>query len=399
MDTMIGRTIDKYRIVQQIEEGGTSTVYKAYQSGLDRYVALKILSPYHTEKPDFSRRFRREARAIARLHHPNILPIYDFGEADGFRFIAMRYIEGSHTLKQEMERPLNLLRAIDLISQVAAALDHAHQHGVIHRDIKPSNILIEGRWALLSDFGLAKTAVDSGKMTRSGLSVGTPAYMSPEQGQGLLMDHRTDIYSLGVIVFELLTGQIPHNAETPFAIVLKRATEPLTMPRSKYPEVTEAVKQAVLKALAPNPDDRFQSAGAFAYALRKALAGAGAVDVHELAKATTPELPAEVEEGAPPDHGIARGLPFVRWPRRLLPAALIILVLVMAIGLRLALLPLFDQWMAPISSTELPSTVVATATRPLMEQPPTPAANVASAALVSAADGILYKAQDGEGER
>jgi Tol biopolymer transport system component/tRNA A-37 threonylcarbamoyl transferase component Bud32 len=272
---MLGRTIARYRIIEQIGGGGASTVYKAYQQGLDRYVALKILSPYHADKPEFARRFTREARAVARLHHPNILPLYDFGEHEGLRYIAMRYVEGSHTLKQETERAISLVRLVELTGQVAVALDHAHQHGVIHRDVKPSNILIDGKWALLTDFGLAKTPDDSGQLTQSGISVGTPAYMSPEQGQGLPLDHRTDIYSLGTILYEVLTGDVPHNAETPFAIVLKRATEPITMPYTRYPDASETVKEVVLKALAIDPNDRFQSAGALACALRKAVLHTG----------------------------------------------------------------------------------------------------------------------------
>jgi WD40 repeat protein len=270
MNDLVGQTLGQYRIVEPIGEGGMATVYKAYQPGLDRYVAVKVLPPIHAKTPGFSERFLREAKAIAGLHHPNILPIYDFGQDDGYSFIVMRYIEGARTLRDVMAEPLSLGQIAGVIEQIAAALDHAHRQGVIHRDVKPVNVLMDGDWALLTDFGLAKITEASVKLTGSGVGVGTPAYMSPEQGQGLEIDHRTDIYSLGIILFEMLTGKIPHEAETPFAIVLKRVTEPLPMPRSMNPEIPESIERVILKALATDPADRFESVGEMAKALRRA---------------------------------------------------------------------------------------------------------------------------------
>jgi WD40 repeat protein len=270
MEGLIGQTLGQYRIVEPIGEGGMATVYKAYQPGLDRYVAVKVLPPIHAKTPGFSERFVREAKAIAGLHHPNILPVYDFGQDDGYSFIVMRYIEGARTLRDVMAEPLSLEQIAGLMEQIAAALDHAHRQGVIHRDVKPANVLMDEDWALLTDFGLAKMTEASVKLTGSGVGVGTPAYMSPEQGQGLEIDHRTDIYSLGIILFEMLTGKIPHEAETPFAIVLKRVTEPLPMPRSINPGIPEPVERVILKALATDPADRFESVGEMAAALRKA---------------------------------------------------------------------------------------------------------------------------------
>jgi serine/threonine protein kinase len=267
MSDLIGRTLGQYQIVEQIGQGGMAAVYKAFQPGLERYVALKVLSPIYAEQPGFLDRFRREARAIANLHHPNILPVYDFGHEGGYSFIAMRYVATARTLKEVMQDRLDLKQVAGLIGQIAEALDHAHQQGVIHRDVKPSNVLMDGRWALLTDFGLAKMTEASVKLTGSGVGVGTPAYMSPEQGQGLDVDRRTDIYSLGIILFEMLTGQIPHNAETPLAIVLKRITEPLPLPRSINPQIPEAVERVILKALARDPESRYDSAGGMAEAL------------------------------------------------------------------------------------------------------------------------------------
>jgi serine/threonine protein kinase len=232
MSELIGRTLGQYRIVEKIGQGGMATVYKAYQPGLDRYVALKVLPPLHAREPGFGERFRREAKAIANLNHPNILPVHDFGQEGEYSFITMRYIEGARTLKEVMAGSLSLNQVTHLIGQVAAALDYAHRQGVIHRDVKPSNVLMDGDWALLTDFGLAKMTEASVKLTGTGVGIGTPAYMSPEQGQGLPVDHRTDIYSLGVVLFEMLTGRIPHDAETPFAIIVKRMSEPLPLPRS-----------------------------------------------------------------------------------------------------------------------------------------------------------------------
>ncbi len=268
---MIGQTLGQYQIIEQIGRGGMATVFKAYQPSLDRYVALKLLPPIYAQQPDFRERFRREAKTIANLNHPHILPVFDFGQEGEYSFLTMRYITEAHTLKRVMNDTLKLAQVSDLMTQIAAALDVAHQQGIIHRDVKPSNILMDGDWALLADFGLAKMTESSVKLTGTGVGIGTPAYMSPEQGQGLTVDHRTDIYALGIILFEMLTRQIPYKAETPFGIILKRATEPLPLPRSLNPQISEAIERVVLKALAPKPKNRFDSAGAMVEALKIAI--------------------------------------------------------------------------------------------------------------------------------
>ncbi|MCB0207841.1 MAG: protein kinase [Anaerolineae bacterium] len=270
MEALIGQTLGQYTVIEQIGEGGMATVFKAYQPSLERDIALKVLPPSFAKKGDFSERFSREAKAIANLHHPNILPVYDSGQHKGYSYIAMRYIKDAVTLADRMKQPLKPNRIVDLITQIAAALDHAHQAGIIHRDIKPSNILMDGDWPLLSDFGLAKMVENAVDLTGTGVGMGTPSYMSPEQGMGKKVDHRTDIYALGIILFEMLTKQIPHKAETPIATVMKRINDPLPLPRSINPDIPEAVERVILKALAVDPTLRFNSAGEMAQTLKAA---------------------------------------------------------------------------------------------------------------------------------
>jgi serine/threonine protein kinase len=274
METMLGQTLGQYRIVEQIGKGGMATVFKAYQPGLDRYVAIKILPAYYAHEEGFSERFVREAKAIARLDHPHILPVYDFGQADSLSYIVMKYVAAG-TLKDRLGQPLSPQVALGLLKQIGAALDHAHDMGILHRDVKPGNVLIDEKgWAYLSDFGLAKMVEGSVQLTGSGVGVGTPAYMSPEQGQGLPVDGRTDVYSLGVILYEMLTGRVPYEAETPMAVVVKHITGPLPPPRSLNPAISPAVEGVILKALARDPADRFPRAGALVEALEAALSQA-----------------------------------------------------------------------------------------------------------------------------
>jgi len=272
MFDLIGKTVGPYRIIEQIGTGGMATVYKAYQSNMDRYIAIKIL-PFHlSNDSEFTKRFQREARAIARLEHSHILPVYDYGESDGIPYIAMRYIKAG-TLRDRMSKGSLPLEEINrLISQVGSALDYAHRMGVIHRDIKPSNVLMDDQGdTYLSDFGLARMMEPSQKLTASGVGLGTPAYMSPEQGQGVKIDHRSDIYSLGIILYEMATGHVPYEAETPMAVVLKHITDQLPLPHTINPNVPEQVERVILKALAKDPANRYQTAGEMVQALNSAI--------------------------------------------------------------------------------------------------------------------------------
>ena len=272
MDALIGKTLGPYQIVERIGRGGMATVYKAYQPALDRKVAIKVLPAHLAEAPGFAQRFQREARAVARLEHPNILAVYDFGRQGDLSYLVMRYVEGG-TLKDLLGKRLPLERVAELVSEIADALDYAHERGVVHRDVKPSNVLLDpqGR-ALLTDFGVARIVEETQQITGTGVGVGTPAYMSPEQGKGKPVDGRSDVYSLGVMLYEMLTGQVPYQAETPIAVVLKHINDPLPIPRQVNPAIPEAVERVVLKALAKEPEDRHQTAGEMAKALRGAIA-------------------------------------------------------------------------------------------------------------------------------
>ena len=269
MDDIIGRQLGDYQIIEQIGKGGMASVYRAYQPSLDRDVAIKVLPPYYAEQDDsFTQRFKREARAIANLRHPNILMVLEAGEQDDLAYIVMEYVNAG-TLKERLRNPISLKEIYSLVKQIAAALEHAHELGIVHRDIKPSNILLpKPDWPLLTDFGLAHI-VGGSFLTQSGMTVGTPAYMSPEQGRGERVDHHTDIYALGVMLYEMTVGEVPYTAETPMAVVVKHIVDPLPIPREKNPNIPEELQRIILKALAKNPEDRFQSAGEFAAALER----------------------------------------------------------------------------------------------------------------------------------
>ena len=265
-DSLIGQTLGGYRLVSRLGQGGMATVYKAYEPALDRYVAIKVLPQFFAKDPVFVQRFRREAKAVAQLNHPNIVPIYSYGESGGITYIAMQFVVGD-TLKHE-EKKFSFDESLRLLAPIARALGYAHQRGIVHRDVKPSNILLaDGSWPMLADFGLAQMAQTSGKLTESGVGMGTPMYMSPEQGQGDKVDHRTDIYSLGIILYEMVTGDVPFRADTPMAIVIKHINAPMPMLRQINPDIPEYLEALILKATAKNPDDRYQTAEEMAAAM------------------------------------------------------------------------------------------------------------------------------------
>jgi serine/threonine-protein kinase len=261
---------DRYAIERELGRGGMATVYLAQDVKHDRPVALKVLLPELAASlgPD---RFQREIKLAARLQHPHILTVHDSGETAGQLWFTMPYVEGE-SLRDRLrrERQLAVEDALRITREAAAALDYAHRHGVIHRDIKPENLLVtaEGH-ILVADFGIARALAGDEHLTQTGMSIGTPAYMSPEQASGDKgVDARTDIYSLGAVLYEMLAGEPPYTGPTAQAIILKRFTEPVPSVRRGRPSVPEAVDQAIQRALAPVPADRFATAGQFAQALQ-----------------------------------------------------------------------------------------------------------------------------------
>jgi len=268
-----GQMLGPYRIINQIGQGGMATVYKAYQASMDRNVAVKVLPGQLAESKEFTKRFQQEAHIIAKLEHAHILPVFDYGESDGISYFVMRYLEAG-TLKNKMEAgPLSLSEVDRIFTQLTSALSYAHSHGVIHRDLKPANALIDSQSNLfLTDFGIAKLLESaSPRLTQTDAIMGTPAYISPEQAQAQTVDQRSDIYSLGIILYEMVTGRVPFVADTPLAVILKHVTNPLPLPSSIKADIPEAIEQVILKALAKNPDDRFNNVADFLTAWKNAL--------------------------------------------------------------------------------------------------------------------------------
>jgi len=304
MDGMIGKSLGKYQIVEQLGEGGMATVYKAYDAALERYVAIKIIRSASLSDPLFLGRFQREARALAKMDHPYILKVLDYGEQDGVPYLVMPFV-GHGTLKQYTKDRLPYDRAIGMVLPIAEALSYAHKRNIIHRDIKPANILFgESGEPILSDFGIAKM-LDAGEQTQltgTGLGIGTPAYMAPEQWNGVA-DERTDIYALGIVLYELLTSRCPFQAETPAAILIKQVQDPLPRPQMFAPDLPENVEGLIFKALAKDPSLRFQTMQEFIRAMNdvlqnKAIAGGTpptmVVDPNATVLAQRPSIPAPV---------------------------------------------------------------------------------------------------------
>ncbi|HEY4691162.1 MAG TPA: ABC transporter substrate-binding protein [Anaerolineae bacterium] len=278
MPDLSGHTLGKYQIIERLGRGGMADVYKGYQPGLDRYVAVKVLHEHLAEDPDFITRFRREAKSVAELRHPYIVQVFDFDVQGSNYYMVMEYVEGGKTLKQLLQElstrgeRLPLEVTLDIVSKLADALAYAHGIGMMHRDIKPANVLLPTlNRPVLSDFGIARIVGQTG-LTSSGMMVGTPAYMSPEQGMGERGDERSDIYALGVVLYEMLTGHPPYDADTPYAVILKHINDPLIPPHTLVGALPDAVERIVLKSLAKNPDDRFSSMAAMRNALRAAHA-------------------------------------------------------------------------------------------------------------------------------
>lgn len=283
MASLTGKELGNYRIEKRIGRGGMAEVYQGVHINLDRNVAIKVLHGYLAEGGDFIARFKREAKAVANLRHPNIVQVHDFDVQDEIIFMVMEYINGTNLqqrlvdLDKKGER-LSITQIGSIINDIAGALDYAHSKGMLHRDVKPSNILLDSNdKAYLTDFGIAKILSDQ-KFTATGTLIGTPAYMSPEQGMGEELSKESDIYSLGVVAFEMITGQVPYDAKTPIAIVQKQISDPIPHIKELVKNVPDKAQDVIDMALAKAPESRYSSAEALVIALRTALHALEAAD-------------------------------------------------------------------------------------------------------------------------
>jgi eukaryotic-like serine/threonine-protein kinase len=279
LDSYIGRQIAGYRLTALLGVGGMAKVYRAQDLELSREVAIKLVSGPQYSDAAYVQRFRDEAIRVAALSHPNIVPIYQFGEDKGALFLVMPVLAESLRHQLDREQILPFGHAVHVVTQMAAALQWAHSQGIVHRDVKPENVLLDKAGvAYLTDFGIAREVEALRKkgakrtLSPSGLPVGTPEYMAPEQLQALTVDHRADVYALGAVLYELLTGTTPYAAATPYAVAVRALTEPLTPPSKHNPAIPRELEKVVLRALAQSPEDRYQDMASFAEALMVASA-------------------------------------------------------------------------------------------------------------------------------
>jgi beta-lactam-binding protein with PASTA domain/predicted Ser/Thr protein kinase len=293
-DTLIGTLFDgRYQVVRKLGAGGMANVYLAEDQELGRRVAIKILNDRHAGDEQFVERFRREAKNAAALSHPNIVSIYDRGEAEGTYYIAMEYLDGRSLKELIVQRgPAPVTVAVEYARQILSALRFAHRHGIVHRDIKPHNVLVdaEGR-VKVTDFGIARAGAS--QMTEAGSIVGTAQYLSPEQARGTDVDQRSDLYSLGIVLYELLTGTLPFNGDTPVEIAMKHLSTVPEAPSARRPDVPRDLDLIVTRALAKDPDDRYQSAEEMDADLERFLRGAAVSPVTEESATQIMRAPAQ----------------------------------------------------------------------------------------------------------
>ena len=305
MTDMIGQSFGRYHILEPLGEGGMATVFKAYDTSLERDVAVKIIrkGAYPPEQLDrVLKRFEREARILAKLSHPYIVKVLDYGDYEGSPYLVLEYIPGGTLKEQLMQRngkPVPWQASANIVIPIARALHFAHEHNIIHRDVKPSNILFsQSGEPLLTDFGIAKIleVEETHTLTGTGVGIGTPEYMSPEQGLGQEIDARTDVYSLGIVFYELVTGRKPFTAVTPMAVVIKHVHDPLPPPTQFIPDLPERVEKVLLKALAKEPGNRYSDMNAFAEALEN-LPGHPVADLEQTVDQKDDEKPDETAPG------------------------------------------------------------------------------------------------------
>ena len=356
---MAPRTIGRYQVKSELDRGGMSVVYLAHDPRVDRDVAIKMLPHEVRDQPSVRRRFEREARTVAALEHPAIVPIYDFGEEDRRPYLVMRYMPGG-SLADRLNNRMSLAGAARIITRIASALDEAHAKGVIHRDLKPGNILFDNQGnAFLSDFGIVKIteAAESSSATGT-LVLGTPAYMSPEQALGKPLDRRTDIYALGSVLYEVLTGTPPYSGPTGMSIAMKHVVEAVPSLQTHRPDLPEEADAVLGKAMSKEVSERFESAGAMANALNAVVQAypqqAGYIPTDAMPARQLPAVPMDTEEVALPDH-IPTELPGQPAERRRQVIAVVVVGFVVALVVLMTTLWVTGQFRLPADTR--PTTV------------------------------------------
>ncbi|MCC7206218.1 MAG: PD40 domain-containing protein [Anaerolineae bacterium] len=302
MANLIGQQLGQYQITALLGKGGMATVYRARQASVNRDVAVKVIKPDLAETEEFIARFQREAQTIAGMSHPHVLKVFDFGEHSDMVYLVMELLTGG-SLNDLIRREgaLQLPVMLRIVDQIAQALDYAHRRGIVHRDMKPQNVLLdENGNAFLTDFGIAKLLTETSALTQSGMAMGTPAYMAPEQWRGEQVDGRIDTYALGVMIFEMLTGRLPFSGDTPFSMMHMHVYEAPPSLQSARPELPPALQQVIDRAMAKDRDNRYASAGELAAALRGVIGGYGA-------PVAPPPTPIQADLTAPVPAGSALG--------------------------------------------------------------------------------------------
>jgi eukaryotic-like serine/threonine-protein kinase len=367
------KTIGRYQIKRELGRGGMATVYRAFDPMFDREVALKVLPRELLHNAQFHKRFAREAKTIAKLEHTVIVPVYDVGEDDGQPYFVMRIMSGGSLAERIAKGPLTLDEAAAMMTRIASGLDYAHKKNIVHRDLKPGNILFdEAGDPYISDFGIAKISqAQQTHLTGSTGIVGTPAYMSPEQAQGDKVDYRSDIYALGVILYEMLSGRLPYDSNTPMGIAVKHITEPIPHILDDNPNLPYMIEAVIEKALAKDPEARYPNAASFATAL-SAVARGENPDLSAVALAPTRAIVIENTTPLPPPEKKWLGIAPKFWLAGIGALALIGIILGIAFSSNAsATAPIENTPVAALATEEISPTPEPISPSPTPEPAPT----------------------------